>query len=265
MLNFSFSRFLLLALINWGALPTSSPAQTTPDASGLVGASQATMTSGPAPMGKPWEPAWGFWPSVPMAWQQTHNGFVSQIKQGPPVKVVFLGDSITKGWAQAGKDLWAKLYAPEPSFNLGIGGDTTRQTLWRMDHGTLDGVSPKLVVLMIGVNNIFTGTGTNDEIVQGIEANLKEIQAKVPGAKIILLGILPLGNGGQNARVKAIDAVLGKLATTDIRFLNMSDKFEDSDGKILPDLYQTDGTHLKASGYQAWADAMQPLFDEMTK
>ena len=260
------SRFLIPALACWCAFPVLSPAQSTPDVSTTGEASLATMTSGPAPAGKAWEPAWGFWPNVPAAWQQTNKSFVDGIKKAPPVNVVFFGDSITKGWMEAGKAIWMERYASIPSYDIGIGGDTTRQTLWRMDHGALDGISPKLVVLMIGVNNIFTNTGTNEEIVKGIDASIKEIQAKVPGAKILLFGILPLRNAAQNARVKEINAMVAKLETPPtIRFIDMSDKFEDADGKILPDLYQSDGVHLKTPGYQIWADTMQPTFDEMSK
>ena len=37
--------------------------------------------------------------------------------------------------------------------NLGIGGDRTQHVLWRLDNGNIDGIKPKLAVLMIGTNN----------------------------------------------------------------------------------------------------------------
>ena len=137
-----------------------------------VRAQEEPQPEGPAPAGKPWEPAWGFWPKAPTAWFPTHWGLVKKAQSGK-VDILFLGDSITKGWSGAGKDIWDQKYAPLQALNVGIGGDTTRQTLWRLDHKTLEGLQPRLVVLMIGVNNIFTNTGTDEEIAQGIEATVK--------------------------------------------------------------------------------------------
>ena len=68
-------------------------------------------------------------------------------------RILFLGDSITQGWAGAGKDVWAQKWAPLKAANFGIGGDRTEHVLWRLGHGNFDGLSPKLIVLMIGTNN----------------------------------------------------------------------------------------------------------------
>ena len=222
------------------------------------------MTAGPAPAGKPWEPAWGFWPKAPQYWLPTHWGFVKEAKKGG-VDVLFFGDSLTKGWGGAGKTLWQEHYAPLKALNIGIGGDTTRQTLWRLDHDALAGIQPKVVVLMIGVNNIFTATGTDEEIVRGIREILKQIQAKNPQGKILLLGLLPLGNEAQSARAKTINAMLAKLEGGPVRFLDMSAKFQNAEGKILPELYSPDKVHLVQPGYAVWDETMRPVLTEMLK
>ncbi|HCE45807.1 MAG TPA: GDSL family lipase [Lentisphaeria bacterium] len=224
----------------------------------------AKMSSGPAPKGKAWEPAWGFWKDVPKAWQQTHWGFVKDAKKGD-VDVVLMGDSITKGWSGAGKEIFEKNYKPLKTLNIGIGGDTTRQTLWRIDNEALDGIQPKVVVLMIGVNNIFTGTGTDEEIAKGVAEILKQIQAKCPKSKILLLGILPLGNDSQSARAKNINGMLAKLEAGPVKFMDLSAKFSDANGKVLPDLYSKDLVHLAQPGYADWDAAMMPVLKEMMK
>ncbi len=222
------------------------------------------MTTGPAPKGKAWEPAWGFWPAAPQYWQPTHWGFVKEAKKGG-IEVLFLGDSLTKGWSGAGKTLWQEHYAPLKALNIGIGGDTTRQTLWRLDHEALAGIQPKVVVLMIGVNNIFTATGSDDEIVQGIREILKQIQAKNPKGKVLLLGVLPLGNESQSARAKILNGMLAKLAAGPVRFLDMSAKFQNAEGKILPELYSKDQVHLAQPGYVVWDETMRPVLMELLK
>ena len=102
---------------------------------------------GLASAGIPWEAA-----SRPDAWWlPRHQGLLNLThKHAAEVKVVFLGDSITEGWASNGKKIWDAHYAPRHAFNYGIGGDRTEHILWRIAHGEFDKVNPKLVVLKIG-------------------------------------------------------------------------------------------------------------------
>lgn len=255
-----------MAAVSFSSM-TAARAQTpaAPPATGSTNTAAADpMVSGPAPRGKAWEPGWGFWPKVPAAWQQTHYGFVSQTSKGG-VDILFLGDSLTKGWSGEGKEIWAKNYAPLKAANIGIGGDTTRQTLWRLDHKAMDGITPKVVVLMIGVNNIFTGTGTDEEIVQGVGEILKQIHARSRNSKVLVLGILPLGNTAQSERARNINSKVAPLCTGNVRFLDMSTKFVDAEGKVLPECYREDKVHLGAAGYTAWDAAMYPVLQEMLK
>jgi platelet-activating factor acetylhydrolase IB subunit beta/gamma len=151
------------------------------------------------------------------------------------------------------------------AFNIGIGGDTTRQTLWRLDHEALAGSQPKVVVLMIGVNNIFTATGTDQDIAKGVEEILKKIQAQSPASKVLLLGVLPLGNESQSARAKEINGMLAGLATGNVQFLDMSPKFLNAEGKVNTELYTPDLVHLVQPGYAIWDEAMKPVLEEMLK
>jgi len=218
-----------------------------------------------APQGKPWEPAWGFWPkATPEAWQQTHWGFVNQAKKGG-VDVLFLGDSITKGWAGAGKEVWAEHYQPLKGLNIGIGGDTTRQTLWRLDNQAMEGIQPKVVVLMIGVNNIFTGTGTDEEIARGIGEIITRIHAKRPAAKILLTSILPLGNEGQSARAARINQLVAAKQPAFVRYLDLTKTFKGADGKVVAEYYSSDLVHLAKPGYEAWSQAMLPVLTGMLR
>lgn len=225
---------------------------------------QEDIPEGPAPAGKPWEPAWGYWQGAPTAWQPTHWGFVKKAQAGG-VDILFLGDSLTKGWSGAGKEVWEQNYAPLKALNIGIGGDTTRQTLWRLDHKAMDGIQPRVVVLMIGVNNIFTNTGSDEEIAKGIEATVKKIQELSPSSKILLLGVLPVGNEAQSARIRNINAMAAKLAGPGVTFLDMGAQFSDANGKVDTALYTQDLVHLAAPGYARWSETMRPALEEVLK
>lgn len=94
----------------------------------------------------PWEPE-----PRDANWVHRHEKLLEMTHQhASEVKVVFLGDSITEGWAGNGKDVWKANYEPKKAFNYGIGGDQTQHIIWRIEHGEFEKVSPKVIVLMIG-------------------------------------------------------------------------------------------------------------------
>ena len=129
---------------------------------------------------KPWVAGWGFWHDFPHAWMAMHNGLVDRAKKGD-IDVAFFGDSITQGWNNDASSLFQKYYGgPYKAANFGIGGDTTRQVIWRMQNGELDGYKAKLFVIKIGTNNLYSdgNAGSDEEIAKGIKEVVKTIQAK---------------------------------------------------------------------------------------
>jgi beta-glucosidase len=199
--------------------------------------------------------------------QQMHESFLKRGKEGK-IGVLFLGDSITEGWGRA-KDAWQEHYGKYDPANFGIGGDRTQHVLWRIENGELDGIQPKVVVLMIGTNNMGYPA---EEIVKGDRKIVEAIHQKLPDAKLLLLGIFPRGADAKNegiaatrAKIKAINAELAKLDDgKKTRYLDIGDKFLDAEGNIPADV-MPDALHPNAKGYGIWADAMQPLLEEMMK
>jgi beta-glucosidase len=194
-----------------------------------------------------------------------HEEFLARRTAGP-IGVLFLGDSITEGWSGGGKAVWAKYYAPLDAANFGIGGDKTQHVLWRIDNGELDGISPKLVILLIGTNNIGYPA---EEILQADEKIIQEIHDKLPQSKLLILAIFPRADkrAGSPVLMQAkIKEVNKGLATLDdgskTRFLDVGNVFLDADGNIPHDLMK-DSLHPTDKGYQIWADAMNPLLNEM--
>ena len=242
---------------------------TTPVDAGKPMTEQERMTSAPPAAGKPWEPGWGFYPQFPTAWQAQFQGQLERTKKGG-ANVVFIGDSITIGWVDAGKAEWAKRFEPLGAVDYGIGGDSTRQVLWRIGHGLLDGLAPKLVVLKIGTNNLYGdhNAGTDEEIARGVETVVKTVREKLPKTRVLLLGILPRQNEFFSSRIQRIDALLAKFDDgRTVRFLDLGAHFQKTPGKgdVLPELFNDDRLHLSPKGYEVFADALQPLFNEMMK
>jgi lysophospholipase L1-like esterase len=205
-------------------------------------------------------------------WVKRHEGFVAQAKSGG-IDILFMGDSITDFWRNRGSNVWNQFYAPQHAANFGISGDRTQHVLWRMDNGELDGIHPKVVVLMIGTNNTGkerdkkTPRNTPAQVIEGVTAVVNDIRAKLPASKILLLAIFPRGDGGpeQQAQINEINPAIAKLADGKmIVFLDIGSKFLDADG-TLPKTVMPDLLHPNEHGYQIWADAMNPTLDAMLK
>ncbi|MFM1851086.1 MAG: hypothetical protein RIS54_770 [Verrucomicrobiota bacterium] len=203
---------------------------------------------------------------------ELHASFLARGQAGP-IGVLFLGDSITQGWRKV-PHIWEHYYGQYQPANFGISGDRTQHVIWRIDHGELDGISPKVVVFMLGTNN--TGANTAAEIIAGNRRIIALIQEKLPDTKILLLGIFPRGprwerNGNPDPwerKMAIIRDVNANLAGLDdgrrIRYLNITRTLLGNDGTI-PNIIMPDQLHPNAAGYQLWADAMQPLLDEMMR
>jgi lysophospholipase L1-like esterase len=194
-----------------------------------------------------------------------HKQFLEIAKKGD-VDVLFLGDSITQGWEGAGKEMWKTHFAPLKAANFGIGGDQTGHVLWRLTEGKeLEGINPKVAVIMIGTNN---GAHKADEVAGGIEAIVAELQKQRPECKILLLGIFPRSAKATEpvrAKLKEVNTRIAKLDDgKKVFFKDIGDKFLDSEGtlskEIMPDLL-----HLSPKGYTIWAEAIKPDVEKLLK
>ena len=130
-------------------------------------------------------------------WRARHEEKLAEIR-GREVDLVWLGDSITQNWEQDGPEAWRdfapawrRFYGHRHALNLGFKGDTTSHLLWRMENGELDGLRPKAVVILIGANNMGRVHWSASQTAAGIEAVVAQARTRLPGAKILLLSVLP--------------------------------------------------------------------------
>jgi N-acetylglucosamine-6-sulfatase len=187
-----------------------------------------------------------------------------------PADLVFLGDSTTEGWTGAGATVWARRYARRRAAALGFAGAGASTVAARIEEGALDGLSPKLVVLLVGTNDT-NGDRTRGrsasarQIADGVLGVVARIRGKLPEAKILLLAIFPRDEGPSPRRNKIAEAnrLLAEGADgKNVRFLDLGARFLDKDGKISRD-DMPDFVHLSPRGYEIWAEAIEPAVREL--
>ena len=208
----------------------------------------------------PTRPEHNIWPDDPDAWTRLARSLAAGAQAANP-RVVFLGDSITQDWGGSGKAEWEARFAPLGAVNLGIGGDRTQNILQRIADGTLDGLTPELVVLKIGVNNLWEEVQQCgvEKVADGVAACVAAIRAKCPNAKVLALGILPTQAAPDNplrGLVRAVNArSAAHLPTPDgqVRFADIGGVFVEANGTISTDI-MPDGCHLSPRGYEVFAD-----------
>ena len=203
-----------------------------------------------------------------------HSQLLEKAKKGG-IDVYFEGDSITRRWGATDYpeflENWKQNFFGWNAANFGWGADSIQNILWRLHNGELDGVNPKVIVLLAGTNNVGNRPPLEGEkaralyVTQGIQAILDVMQAKAPYATIILMGIFPRNdNMAVMPTINRINENLSKLADGGkIRFLNINDKLADGEGRLFEGVTTPDKLHLSLKGYQIWADALKPVFREL--
>jgi (4-O-methyl)-D-glucuronate---lignin esterase len=203
-----------------------------------------------------------------------HTQLLAKAKQSG-VDVYFEGDSITRRWGALDyPDLlanWKQNFFGWNAADFGWGGDRTQNILWRLENGELDGVNPKVVVLLAGTNNVADPSAPSeaqpraDDITRGLRAILHVIEEKAPAATIIVMGVFPRNDN--MAYMPVIDRInrnLSELADGQkIRYLNINDKLADGDARLFDGMMNADKLHPAAKAYQVWADALKPIFTEL--
>lgn len=215
-------------------------------------------------------------------WWKRHSDVLS-IKDSINPEIVLIGNSITHFWGgepklknqdgtpriPKGPKTWNALFKDHRVLNLGFGWDRTQNVLWRLDHGELDGLHPKTVIIHIGTNNTSetknARMNTAPEIVEGIRAICMRVRSKVPGAKIVLMSVFPREHEATHPRrilINEINKNLDAFAKEqNITLLNIGPKMLESDGTLSKEV-APDFCHPSEKGYQIWADAIRPFISE---
>ena len=191
------------------------------------------------------------------------------------IDIYFEGDSITRRWGAIDyPELlanWRENFFGWNAANFGWGADMIQNILWRLNNGELDGVNPKVMVLLAGTNNIGRTVPPDgdaakvEDITNGLKALVATMRAKAPNATLILMAIFPRNdNIAVMGTVNKINEHISKFADgKKVLFLNINEKLADKEGRLFPGMMNPDGLHPAIKGYQVWADALKPLFRQL--
>jgi lysophospholipase L1-like esterase len=204
-----------------------------------------------------------------------HEQLLAKRSQGK-IDIYFEGDSITRRWGAADYpqflENWKKNFFGWNAADFGWGSDRLENILWRIENGELDGVNPKVIVLLAGTNNVGSKVPAEGieaaaaNVTKGLDAVVRAMRAKAPNATIILMGIFPRNdNMDVMPEIDRINASLARLANgAKIRYLNINTKLADPEGKLNDGMMnERDKLHPMLGGYQVWADALKPIFTEL--
>ena len=199
-----------------------------------------------------------------------HQQLLAKARSGG-IDVFFLGDSITRRWGATDyPDFlahWKRTFHGWNASNFGWGGDRTENILWRLSNGELDGVHPKVIVLLAGTNNVGKESGDEakvDDVTRGLQAIVDACREKAPAATIVLVAIFPRSdNPAVMPTIARINAHLAKIADGKaVRFLDVNARLADARGVLFEGM-MGDGLHPGLLGYEAWAEGLKPVLTEL--
>src|SRR5437867_3860968 len=210
-----------------------------------------------------------------MATVAAHSQLLAKAKQGE-TDIYFEGDSIARRWGATDyPELlanWKQNFFGWNAADFGWGADQTQNILWRLENGELDGVNPKVVVLLAGTNNVSNTSVHGDaetraeDVTRGIQAIVRLLQTKAPAATIIVTALFPRNdNMSFMPVIDRINSNLSKIADgRKIRYLNINDKLADRNGRLFDGMMNArDKLHPTVKAYQIWDDALKPVLTEL--
>jgi lysophospholipase L1-like esterase len=212
-------------------------------------------------------------------WQARHKAKLREASSRL-IDLVLLGDSITANYEAKGpgplrdyRGVWQRYYADRHALNLGFSGDGTRHLLWRIMHGEIDGIAPKVAVVLIGTNDIGWLRRTAADAVAGIEAVVAELHRRLPATKILLVGLLPSDRGAwvrqATAEINsALAARYGNGQVPYVRYRDVSPAFLKNgvlDTSLFSEPRQVPpepALHPSPEGQERMAAALEPTLSE---
>ena len=182
--------------------------------------------------------------------------------QSHSYQVLFLGDSLTHRWDEVPENhtIWMRNFDRFDALNAGINGDRTEHLLWRIQQGNLDNQKPRVIVLLIGTNDLGHGRSP-EEVAEGIRRVLLKLREMLPETRILLEGLWPRTDRARfgteiaevNRRIKQCsDNVF-------VVYIEPGRRLLDRQGR-LPRDRAPDGLHPNAAGYEIVSpEIAQPL------
>jgi lysophospholipase L1-like esterase len=221
----------------------------------------------------PVTPSAGFWGGT--SWLEAHTAAAKLARDAKgPADILLVGDSLTQAWGGGwdGKPFlsaWTKRFGGYKTVNIGIGGDKTQNVLWRLDHGAVDGLRPRAIVLLIGTNNMYQAPETGAEAAAaGVKACVDNLRGRFAEAPVVVVKVIPAGKPGDPFRenVRKTNAALDRLnlaADPKVVVLDLTADLTEADGALKAGHFGNDGIHLTPErGYEVFAERLRPLVEK---
>jgi beta-glucosidase len=228
----------------------------------------------------PVTPTPGYFPNVPDLWESRHQSNLHlDHRYATPVlpqpDFLMLGDSITAQWGNSQSDpdhdhlpVWSQAFGRYQALNFGIGGNKTENILWEIEHGELDSVRPRVVILAVGVNNLFNLAVPRPAIAAGLAKCVEELRAKLPEAELIVVVPFPHEESPTHLARKRGDELRAAILALDlgarphVHQLDLGDRLLQPDGTLKAGLFKPDHLHLTDAGYEVYAQGLEPMLTQ---
>jgi lysophospholipase L1-like esterase len=211
-------------------------------------------------------------------WRTRHEAKLKEIAAARP-ELIFLGDSITEDWEQAGPPdwrdfaaVWQRFYGDRHAVNLGFKGDTTASLIWRIRNGEVAGIAPKAAVILIGANNLGRVHWSAEDTVAGIDIIIGDLRHRLPTTKLLLIAVLPSERSEWITETTGqINRMLAERYRDDrsVSFLDLTPLFmrngQLNRGLFLDPMLSPPEAplHPSAQGQAAMAKAIEPVLSTM--
>ena len=204
-------------------------------------------------------------------WNKRHQEVLNKLKSDP--QLILIGNSILHSLDNEDRqDLWTEYLNQYNTVNMGFSGDRTENVIWRLLNGEIDGINPKLALLLIGTNNTdgnhYLNISTPQELEDAIWEICQIIREKLPQTQILLLGILPYGykpNHRDNIN-KATNKLIADFPKKDsfIHYRNINNDYLDPKGKVIKEL-MPDYLHPNAKGHLLMFEKLEDDITQLMK
>lgn len=186
--------------------------------------------------------------------------FEKENEEHPYYDIVFIGDSLTDSY---------DVNEAFPSYivaNRGIGGDTTTGVIKRMNVSIYD-VNPKLVVILIGANDVLQGRSDN-YILNNCSKIIDMIQQHCPDTKILIQSFYPLSTGWEKAAatMQRLNPEMIEVAERyNCTYVDVYSALVDEGGAYLNPAYTEDGVHLNSAGQAVVTEVLSPYIEHLMR
>lgn len=130
-------------------------------------------------------------------WADRHQSIVEKVRARPDVQLLLVGGSIINNFDKANppdedfQQVWKEFYEPRRALNLGFAGDTVPHVLWRLRNGEVDGLRPRVAVVVLGTDDALPPGYTELQAEVAMDAVVDELERRLPETRILLLAIPP--------------------------------------------------------------------------